>query len=259
MKNALFILGAALCCAATCQAAEKWLPGKISYYSWDTNGWAFSGDETFTYNESGQPATECHDGHKIVYEYDANGQCISEIDFELQGLDYVNNSKVLYTYDEVVTDFVVNEESYHWYNGKWVLDNSHGYKITRNADGNVTKVESIGNDSDKEYYTISYGKDGKASEIKVSEDGGLISYTISDIIWERTDGQILEFDIESKSFYRGANRIKSATVTNYEQYRAAPLFITAEYPAEDFEPGSFKYTFTSNGEIQKEYEFKALD
>lgn len=216
MKKTLLILAAALCSVATCQAAEKWLPGKISYYLWDSNNfWVFNDEKTFSYNESGQLISKCHDNYKTVYEYNANGRCISETDCELQGRDYVNISKYLYTYDEVVTDFVVNEESYHWYGGKWILDNSYGYEITRNAEGNVTKVESTGTgyDTSEECCTIAYGRDGKASEIKFTEDGGTMSYTISDIVWERTDGQILEFDIESENFYSGRNRIKSATVT----------------------------------------------
>ena len=129
--------------------------------------------------------------------------------------------KYEYTYDEVVPDFVTSDISYFKTDGVWTKDlRSKKNDVTRDEKGRVTEVMKYRVNQKGEYITrekdfISYGEDGKPSQIKVyeyreiyetgeAELADIITYT--NIVWKSCDNQILN----GLELYQGANRILSA-------------------------------------------------
>lgn len=98
--------------------------------------------------------------------------------------------------------------------------------------------------------TITYGADGKASDILVKYiypgDDPSIDQHLTDIVWENTNGQLLPNDGEyfsDEDLFIGANRIKSATMANLEETEEK-AYVVASYTANN---GDYKYTTTFNG------------
>ena len=131
--------------------------------------------------------------------------------------------KIEYTYDEVVPDFITSVTSYTMTDGVWTKEqDSKKTDITRDEKGRVTEVMKYRVNQKGEYITsekdvITYGEDGKPSQIKVYqyyEDhktgevklAQAIAYT--DIVWKNCDNQILNGHI----LFQGANRILSAKI-----------------------------------------------
>lgn len=147
---------------------------------------------------------------KNQISYGGNGRVVEEIR-EIEG----TVKRVVYTYDSKLTDFCTSEKQYLWNDSEWVFDYEYATVITRNSAGNVTKVEIIEPDSEKYWYTIGYGTDGKANTITCFYEGIPIE-TLSDIVWTATDGQIVKPYFEG-GFDRGNNKIKSCTYTSFEK------------------------------------------
>ena len=131
--------------------------------------------------------------------------------------------KYEYTYDEVVPDFVTSDISYFKTDGVWTKDlRSKKNDVTRDEKGRVTEVVKYRMNEKGEFITqekdvITYGEDGKPSQIKVyqyyedNKTGEVklaqaIAYT--DIVWKNCDNQILNGHI----LFQGANRILSAKI-----------------------------------------------
>ena len=115
-------------------------------------------------------------------------------------------SKYEYTYDEVVPDFITSATYYTMTDGVWTKDyGSSKNDVTRDEKGRVTEVMKYHVNQKGEYITreknfISYGEDGKPSQIKVyeyheiyetgeAELADIITYT--NIVWKSCDNQIL--------------------------------------------------------------------
>ena len=84
-------------------------------------------------------------------------------------------SKYEHTYDEVVPDFITSATYYTMTDGVWTKDyGSSKNDVTRDEKGRVTEVMKYRVNQKGEYITrekdfISYGEDGKPSQIKVYE------------------------------------------------------------------------------------------
>lgn len=158
--------------------------------------------------------------------------------------------KYEYTYDEVVPDFVTSHISYTMDDGEWKKEQgSNKIDVTRDEKGRVTEVVKYRMNQKGEFITqekdvITYGEDGKPSQVKVYryyEDNATgevklaeaIAYT--DIVWKNCDNQILNGHI----LFQGANRILSAKIiVNDEEHGS----INVEYG-----PGENDYTVVEVG------------
>lgn len=132
-------------------------------------------------------------------------------------------NKIEYTYDEVVPDFITSTTYYTMTDGVWKKEEgSEKNDVTRDEKGRVTEVVRYRVNQKGEYIkrendVITYGEDGKPSQIKVyqyyedNKTGEVklaqaIAYT--DIVWKNCDNQILNGHI----LFQGANRILSAKI-----------------------------------------------
>lgn len=159
-------------------------------------------------------------------------------------------NKIEYTYDEVVPDFITSTTYYTMTDGVWKKEEgSEKNDVTRDEKGRVTEVVRYRVNQKGEFITsekdvITYGEDGKPSQIKVyqyyedNKTGEVklaqaIAYT--DIVWKNCDNQILNGHI----LFQGANRILSAKIiVNDEEHGS----INVEYG-----PGENDYTVVEVG------------
>ncbi len=225
-------------------------------FAWDGGDWELEESYSKEYDDAGRLVTEImvdYEGfyHRTSYTYNADGMMTSElVEVSEDGETYVNSEKTEREYDPIVTDVIIKNRPYQWIDGEWQPSgNNYNRNITRNADGNVTEVEIAvwfdGKYDPTERMEITYGDDAKASTIKQSVltyDG--MSYmwedamTISNIVWDRTDGQIV--DIEGLGI--GANRIKTCDQSDGED----DVHVEFDYNGNDF---TAIMTGTIDGEV----------
>jgi len=220
-------------------------PAGETVYYYDAGEWVEDSRYTYEYDSKGNVTTEVlgyeTDKIKTVYGYDADGRKISEqTSYSSEDGPYENTEKKEYAYDPIVKDFIVENSYYSWADGQWNLDGSQGTtwikNVKRNADSKVTgvavKTYFQNQYSDLSNTYIEYGADGKAKSWRYDElyyDGVTEAmeeyYTLSDLKWHETDGQIVARDIEE--LFVGNNRLTSATVTEPEYGVTGTL--TGEY------------------------------
>lgn len=197
-------------------------------YAWDGENWELDGSYSFEYDKTGRTLQEIlvdYEGiyYRTSYTYDSNDMVTNIlVETSEDGVAYENVSKTEREYDGIVTGLITKNREFLWEDGGWLmLGNNYDRNITRNALGNVTNVEIAvlydGKFDPTQRLLIEYGDDAKATSIKESilnydgkdfywEDG----LTISNIVWEDTDGQIVSIE----GFGLGANRIKSCDQTD---------------------------------------------
>ncbi len=253
MKKALLLAGLAISVISIPAVAEQadsfFKPQTVSfqYYMPHTSSWGDMNVEKYTYNSDGSVSTMEETGQKTVYTYDADGRVIKEEVYSVYSGENKLVTATEYEYDPIIKDFVVSETEY-FYQGKPepLYTTGNGTEITRNKDGNITKVRtynvSNGNKTyDDEQLTIVYGTDGIA--IKVAKEqlstknGQTITKTEeewSDIVWNTTDGQIIsmESDDFDSDMYFSANRVASATFTSEDL--PSPATFTATYDGDSY-------------------------
>lgn len=197
---------------------------------WDGEDWEESEKYEFRYDSDGRVLQETvralipgeESATRTTNTYNENGELavrISEVAED--GTEFENSEKLERKYDERLTSVIVDNAAYMWNEGSWMLrGNNYRRYITRNADGNITRVVVAvlydGEYDPTQMLDIEYGEDKKASKIVSSfltTDDGLEFYwaedgVYSDIVWERTDGQIYDTDY----LIGGANAIKSCKV-----------------------------------------------
>lgn len=257
MKKTLLLSGLALTTLAITASADDSTASNVSYfrpqtvsfqyYMPHTSSWGDMNVEKYTYNADGTVATMEETGQKTAYTYNPDGKVVKVEVFNV----YDGASKPVttteYEYDPIVKDFVISETEY-FYQGqtKPLYITGNGSEITRDADGNITKVRaynvSNGNKTyDDEQMAISYGNDGKASTVTIEKVKTKNGQTVTeveeqwtDIVWETTDGQILsmDFDDPDSDMYFSANRVASATVTS-EDWPGEAAF-TATYDGDSY-------------------------
>lgn len=235
--------------------SNPWRATTEKVFGWDGEEWQL--DETYTieYDAQGRKASEImvdYEGYytRTSYKYDANGMITEQlVEVSEDGETYENSSMTVRTYDPIVTNVITTNRGYSWDGDQWLLiGNNYNRNITRNADGNVTLVE-IAVWYDGKYdptirTEITYGADGKATTITeemLNYHGGDFYWeetiTMSNIVWDRTDGQI----IDTEGLGTGANRILSCDESDVE----AIFHVEFTYDGDNF-------VATSTGEIDGE-------
>ncbi len=252
-----------------------WRATKISTAYWEitdwdtmTGNWGEPNTTTYTYNNAGQITSESDIYNKTEYEYDADGRCIRIIRY--YGIDgpVVPTEKTEFTYDTIVKNFVTEEKQYQYNDNKWELANDNRTVITRNADNNITQIQEQWYSpysetqewQNESLVEIGYGSDKKANTIKIyyyEDQQPMPEAELVDIVWDRTDGQIVDIDTDDAEFFLGANRIKSAKgVAAYTYPYAGDIYYNVEYKAEN---AGFKITATMNGALYMSQDYTVLD
>lgn len=218
--------------AVEAQKNAEWLPGTAVRTDWDGMEWVPYGKYNFKYDSEGRTVEELSESldtsgkyvkfTKRVYTYDALGRLshtsllagdTPESLTELQKADL--------KYDEVITDLVICQDSYSFFDNEWILDDqSYKRNIIRDTDGNITEMTAQtyyeGDFLDVENLTIIY-EGGVPSIIKErvltqNESTGELKLELteeySDCEWYFTDGQLVSLD----DITVGKNHLKSAKV-----------------------------------------------
>lgn len=233
-----------------------WLPTHEEEWIYD-NGWNKGGDYYYTYDEQGNKISNIYDDGSSPFKtettYNEFNYPIFSIDsYTNDGETYINYAKRTIAYDDVVKSVIIDNQSYTWENEDWVLaSDGHTYKrnIIRDEQGNITSVEIYSYYLD-EYHlqqksTIGYNEEGiantwKYEELAYSTSKGLFMkevYTLKNLEWHTTNGQILVLDDLTAFFSDPNNLLKKATV--YSE-RKLTGYIDASYE----DNGDFQYSYT---------------
>lgn len=219
--------------------SEYWKPTDIKTYGWTGKKWALQESYTCKYDLNGNVVNEiCFDSDGEVsntdFQYDDYNKVVyKETKVSSDGVNFEDNKRTKFEYDPILHNVITLREEWLWMNNDWqMVGNCYRRAIRRNDDGNVTSV-IIAVPYNGEYdpiqrLIVTYGEDGKASEIKqelLDYDGKdffwVLEVTIKDIVWEITDGQIYDYE----QLFFGKNRIKSATYFDDE----ATMTINVDY------------------------------
>lgn len=224
--------------AAQINSATSYKPGTVTQQKFDynTQTWDDPSFESFTYNSDGSIATNTNEAFKIIYTYNEDKN-VSKIEVYYKDSNSLLQS-LEFEYDSIVKDYVVRQTTTSYYDGDPITE-GYGVKITRNDDGNIIELQDYGFYQDlTDFYSdkieIEYGADKKAIKVSYIEylDGvPEIIEEWTNIVWERTDGQILsmEMDDPNADMYFSNNRVASADISS-----------------EDL-PQLFRFTATYNG------------
>lgn len=260
---------------ATDESKLVWKPGKQDNYFWITEWddasqaeigkWTLASEVTYTYSDEGKLAsTKQGDGTETRFEYDAEGRLISETNYSPEGEAL---EKYEYAYDSVIKNLIVRNANYVMDGSEWMLRDESLTEITRNSDNNITQISEFeyhayyGEKTEEERAVYTYGDDKKINTIKVyydDEDGELqLAGEMTDVKWAKTNGQVVDLDMDELKYYFSDNQIASATMpkaTN-EPY-LGDIFVKAEYKAG---LGGFNVTQTMNNEVIVSYDFTITD
>lgn len=203
-------------------------PGTMKTYGWHRNNWVAEDTYTYSYDPQGNVLVESikdAEGHyaRTMYEYNGNGMItLKETMTSADGVNFVNKRKTELEYDLILPDVITSQSEWMWKAGK---DGGYGWQpsgdnykrvINRDEAGNVTSVVmaelSQGEYSPTKRLTVTYGEDGQATGM-VEE---VLDYydkeyyweegmKVTDIVWDRTDGQLVDID----EIFGGANRVKT--------------------------------------------------
>ena len=227
---------------------NEWQKEERATSTFDSNGNATT---IFTENLKWTPESSTRRYSYYVNTYNSYGNPLAGVtSFGNDKENLKEDFKYEYTYDEVVPDFITSATYYTMTDGVWTKEQgSKKTDVTRDEKGRVTEVVKYLMNQKGEYITsekdvITYGEDGKPSQVKVYryyEDNATgevklaeaIAYT--DIVWKNCDNQILNGHI----LFQGANRILSAKIiVNDEEHGS----INVEYG-----PGENDYTVVEVG------------
>lgn len=248
---------------ATDESKLVWKPGKQSNYFWWDNEWSLASEVTYTYTDEGKLASAKQgDGTETRFEYDAEGRLISETNYSTEG---EATEKHEYAYDTVIKNLIIRVADYVMDGSDWKLNSEDFTEISRNSDNNITQISegyiynSEKTEDQRAVYT--YGDDKKINTIKVYDNDGDDEFTlvgeITDIKWEKTNGQLIDLDMEGLRYYFSDNWIASATLpkaTN-EPY-LGDIFVKFDYKSG---LGGFTMTQTMNNEVIVKDEFTITD
>ena len=241
------------------------------FYDSDGGAWGEVVNQKFTYNTDGTVASEEFEGGMTKFSYNENGNLIRKEVFTDADGTMKLSSVSEYTYDTIVKDLVTSttDTNYNPYGESADEPENvyaYGIDITRNTDGNITKVASYTIWGDEKNYNesleIEYGADRKA--IKITEIGNIMDDNgnlapgvyrqLTDITWASTDGQIVtfEYDDPNGEMYFSKNRIASATIIDDDYPRPATLKVT-------YDGDSYHSLLTMGTERLMEIDFKCLE
>ena len=219
-------------------------PGMTKTYGWDGEDWMPEDTYTYVYDTKGNITVENtidSEGGFVrkVIEYDSNDMPKLKVTTVSEdGVDFRNNSKSEFEYDPILTKVITSRAEWVWDIREWQPGNCYKRIITRDGDGNITSsviaVLFQGIYDPTQRVEVTYGEDGKATEISeqiLTFDHGTYEYVweqgvkITDIVWERTDGQIYN----AEDIFIGNNRIGSA---HYLDPDGLDMNVTVEYAAD---------------------------
>lgn len=248
---------------ATDESKLVWKPGKQSNYFWWDNEWSLASEVTYTYTDEGKLASAKQgDVTETRFEYDAEGRLTTETTYSPEGEAF---QKYEYTYDSVIKNLIIRNANYVMDGSDWKLDSEDFTEITRNSDNNITQISEFssynGNKTEQQRVVYTYGADKKINTIKLyyydGEEGVEMVAEMTDIKWEKTNGQLIDLDTEELRYYFSDNRIASATLpkaTN-EPY-LGDIFVKFDYKSG---LGGFTMTQTMNNEVIVKDEFTITD
>ena len=243
--------------------ARFYHPETVVYEDYDREEgqWVHPSTVKFTYNKAGQVLSETSGDGMLKYTYNEAGMLVKIESYGIIDNDYKLSYVYEYTYDTVVKDLVVKEvsTSYDVITGESYGSSEYGAEITRNADGNIAKIQDYSVWDGQKYYddalVIEYGADKKAVKITEVDNDGEVLTTLTDIVWATTDGQIttFEYDDYNGDMYFSNNRIASATIDEGDRY-PEPCKFTATYDGD-----SYHSKMTTKDQVALEIDFKCLE
>ncbi|MDE6557399.1 MAG: hypothetical protein K2K55_10635 [Duncaniella sp.] len=251
---------------------KEWKQGREQRFDWVSNNWFMISDEVITYDQESGWITEVTgiiDRYRISYNPSGTMSAVYiEYPSDSNQTEWLTESIITFKYDEIVPDFLVELLLYEAIeeNGEMEVVYGEREKITRNDDGNIISIEEMYFFNDPafpdwipgEYKTsITYGDDKKAKTITtyiLNDFGQWVQESVlTDIVWDWTDGQIVETHLSDSAFYmRNTNRIKSASVLISETTKAQ---FKATYPAE----GDFDLTISMMGQTIEQWVYVTED
>lgn len=247
---------------ATDESKLVWKPGKQSNYFWWDNEWSLAWEVTYTYTDEGKLASAKQGSTETRFEYDAEGRLTTETNYSPEGEAF---QKYEYTYDSVVKNLIVRSTEYVMEGAEWKLDSEELTEITRNSDNNITQISEFslydGEKNEEQRVVYTYGDDKKINTIRFYDndgDGGFpLVGEMTDVRWAKTNGQLIDLDMEELRYYFSDNQIASATMpkaTN-EPY-LGDIFVKFDYKSG---LGGFTMTQTMNNEVIVKDEFTITD
>lgn len=248
-------------------AGDIWMPGKVAEYTWieDDSEWSLYNEKTFDYFGGGLvKSVGMKDEWQTTnskYQYNDEGLLTHYTDsyFDESTQQFIPSNRRIYNYDYMLTRACVQMLYYTWNNNEWLDTEGEYAGIERNKDRNIVRVTQIISIGYKHYvnsrYDIEYGSDGKASKITMLGKESFYydvfetECVLSDIVWDRTDGQILlvnytpsvdienPYDYEPSTYETGLfgpdNRVASFTMVS-EDYGNVKLNVTVDYSESTF-------------------------
>lgn len=211
------------------------LPLHEDTYVYEDGEWFDDATYDMTYNKQGKTLSllTTYEGEESLtqYTYNEDGNVTEEINSNGDGSgEYVKSSRLTKAYDSKVSNFVVESMEYLW-DEDWTLTNAgRTWKrnVNRNENGNVTGVSVMtyydGDFEESQRTSLTYNEEGQADTWKSEEltydySTGDFAwkglYTMTNIEWENTDGQIVADEMEE--FFTGNNRVSTATVVDEEE------------------------------------------
>ncbi len=180
--------------ARAAEASVKWCAGTQKTFGWDGEGWSLEQTYISEYDSKGQVTVENVtdiEGYvtRTTNTWNDNGMLASSFTqvAESEGEEFTESSKLTREYDDRVTDFITVNEQYTWSGDGWLPSNYYTQTITRNEAGNVTLMErAVYFDGilDPVYrLNVTYGEDGKASQIQSSDL--TYDYSTGQYSWEK--------------------------------------------------------------------------
>ncbi len=241
------------------ELARKMKPGLTKTFGWDGEDWMPEDVYTYTYDSDGnviiENAVDAEGTYsRTVNEYDTNGMLKFKVTTVSEdGVDFENSTKSKFEYDPILTNVITDREEWMWMEAEWCqLGNNYKRIITRDEEGNITSsviaVLFQGIYDPTQRVDVVYGTDGKATEISeqiLNFDYDSYEYyweqgtRITDIVWDRTDGQIYNID----DIFIGNNRIGSA---HYVDPDGLDMNVIVEY-AEDSDAYTATMSMTMDG------------
>lgn len=207
-----------------------WRAGSTTDFAYEDGEWIEIGKTFYKYDSKGnktEEKVEDEDGSSLTQiEYNGNNLPVSRISSDLADDDtWTPNNKIVYVYDAVIPDFVVERNGYDWTDGAWVSNYfCETNVITRNEAGNIIEiVKSVplaGELTPAFKSSWNYNATtGKADEFRYysyeswEDVPGWALYNdraYRNIIWENTNGQMTASSMYE--YLQGANRVKSCEV-----------------------------------------------
>ena len=254
--------------AAQDAPAVTYLPAKQTEYTYEDE-WEETGTYANTYDNAGRIARTDYESEGTISRTDNTWTPTGMLTEELMttssdgGETFVNSSRRVQLYDDVVPSLVISKDKYYWDDVRnyWVLGDAFRRDITRDADNNITKLvlstpydgefdpimryTSTIDPQTKQVATFSY------EELKSNDDNtGFVweeQEHLTNLKWKQTNGQL--FDTHD-TWYAGGNYLLSADIeelTDDDTY-AKVGYMSCTYTAD----GGFVYTTEYTDDMEKQ-------